>query len=57
MILHKKIADEERLIGEAPTAERQQRLEWEAGVLKRKWEVRVKLIYGHIRPKLPRRIC
>lgn len=50
MILQKRMADEEKREGEPPSAERQKTLEWEAGVLKRKWEVRLKLIHFHLCP-------
>ena len=48
MILQKRMADEEKREGEPPSAERQKRMEWEAGVLKRKWEVRLNLIHFHL---------
>ena len=47
MILREKMADEEKRTGGAPDAEGQKRLEWEAGVLRRKWEVRPQLIHAH----------
>lgn len=51
MLLLKNMGDERKRISEASDSERQKKLEWEVGVLKRKWEVRCKLIQFRPYPK------